>query len=230
MAYEPKADNIAGTGAQALPADATYRGSSLDGFERPLMPLATSESSTLAAVLPPSLLDAPNQPDSAVAPHGFRMYQSVDRLQSMMATHASSVVGGHLDELRAVLRPDSGTEIHLHVRREADRVEMTARCQGGDVAAWQSSWSDLQQRLRSQGVSLQALEIGARNPNSGMGAGANPERQSPQSRTLADDGREPGRRESPTGRRSQDENPTQPESVTRRPARRVTPRVAEYWA
>ena len=230
MAYEPKADNIAGTGAQALPGEATHRGSSPDGFERPAMPLATLESANVAAVLPPSLLDAPNQTDSTPATHSVRMYESVDRLQSMMATHASSVVGGHLDELRAVLRPDSGTEIHLHVRREADRVEMTARCQGGDVAAWQSSWSDLQQRLRSQGVSLQALEIGSRTPNSGLGAGANPDRQSPQSRTLADDGRESGRRESPTGRRPQGEPATQQEMVTRRPARRVTPRVAEYWA
>lgn len=227
MAYEPTADNIAGTGTQGLPGNATHRSSSPEGSERLLTALVTPES---AAVLPPTRLETLNPTEAAAATQRVRMYESVDRLQSMMATHASSVMVGHVDELRAVLRPDSGTEIHLHVRREADRVEMTAHCQGGDASAWQSSWSDLQQRLRSQGVSLQALEVGARSSNTGIGTGADSDRQRPQSQNLSADERESGRRESPAGRRPQGDPAAQQESVTRRPARRVTPRVAEYWA
>ena len=227
MAYEPTTDKFAGDGTQALPGDALRHSASLGGLDRSLMPV----TALLSGLIPPAApLEPATSPDAAAAAQRARMHESVDRLQSMMAAHATSVVMGHVDELRAVLRPDSGTEIHLHVRRDADRVEMTARCQGGDVAAWQSSWADLQQRLRTQGVALQALEVGARNPGSGVGSGTDPDRQRPQPQNLSAEDRESGRRESPNGRRTQSEPSATQEPVTRRPARRVTPRVAEYWA
>jgi hypothetical protein len=226
MAYEPTTDKFAGDGTQALPGDALRHSAAPGGLDRSMMPV----TALLSGLIPPAAPLEPAAPSDAASAQRARMHESVDRLQSMMAAHATSVVVGHVDELRAVLRPEAGTEIHLHVRRDADRVEMTARCQGGDVAAWQSSWADLQQRLRTQGVSLQALEVGARNQGSGTGAGADPDRQRPQSQNLSADDRESGRRESPNGRRTQAEPATTQETVARRPARRVTPRVAEYWA
>lgn len=228
MAHEPTTDKFAGNTAQGLPGETSPRGTSTPEVDRSLNVAAAAASTGAVA---PSRLELPTRSESAGASHGDRVQETVDRLQTMMSAHASSVVAGHSDELRAVLRPDSGTEIHLHVRREADRIEMTARCQGNDAAAWQTSWSDLQQRMRAQGVVLQPLEVGGRGTgsNTGFGTGTDSDRPRSQGGASGSDDRDGARRDSSSGRRPTLEQAPQ-ETVSRRPSRRVTPRVAEYWA
>ncbi len=218
MFKESTSDKIAGTAAQPLPGELSHR--SLPAQDRSLTAIVSPMASVLlpvnASTVSDGALKAGLNPD--------RMAESVDRLQTLLVSHASTLQVGRMDEIRAVLRPDSTTEIHLHVKRDADQIQMTAHCPGGDVAAWQVSWGDLQQRLKSQGISLQPLEVGPR----GGDVGQHPDR--PRSQSSAPGERDGGRQGSGTERRAQSDSTVPQETIQKKPGRRVTPRVTEYWA
>jgi len=59
--------------------------------------------------------------------------------------------------LMVVLKPDTQTQLALHVKWEQDHYEATAVVERGDFAALGAEWTHLQKRLADQGVSLAPL-------------------------------------------------------------------------
>lgn len=60
-------------------------------------------------------------------------------------------------ELSVLLKPDLHTEIVLHLRMSAGRVEATVRCERGDFQTLDAEWGQLRESLAPQGVHLLPL-------------------------------------------------------------------------
>lgn len=88
----------------------------------------------------------------------------VERLALQMRERILEFRERRADALSVVLRPDTGTELHLQLRLRGDQVEVLAHCLRGDSSVLKSQWHQLQQSLASQGVRLAGLETGAGDP------------------------------------------------------------------
>lgn len=86
----------------------------------------------------------------------------VHRLHELVTSEVRVLRRDRTDALDVMLRPDSQTEIALHVVRRGDGYVATARCHRGDADGLGAEWSRLQQSLALQGVRLEPLEIGNR--------------------------------------------------------------------
>lgn len=62
------------------------------------------------------------------------------------------------NELKVVVRPDSETEIFLHVTREDGQIRLQARCERGNFDWLDSQWNTIQSSLRAQGIHVEPLQ------------------------------------------------------------------------
>lgn len=79
------------------------------------------------------------------------------RLLPLVSTEVRLFKHAGLGELSVLLKPDLHTEIVLHLRTSAGRVEATVRCERGDFQTLNAEWGQLRESLAPQGVHLLPL-------------------------------------------------------------------------
>jgi len=80
-----------------------------------------------------------------------------NRLLPLVSTEVRLFKQAGPGELSVLLKPDLRTEIVLHLRTSAGRVEATVRCERGDFQTLNAEWSQLRESLAPQGVHLLPL-------------------------------------------------------------------------
>jgi hypothetical protein len=91
-----------------------------------------------------------------------------------------------------VLRPDAETELFVHLSQRNGQVEVTVRCERGDVQLLGALWGQLQESLAQQRVRLAPLQEGSSNhsnfnQSAGSdlnGSGHGSPRQSPEKQSM----------------------------------------------
>ena len=134
----------------------------------------------------PVPLSASGGADSAV---------TVDRLSDLLLRETAVVRQHSSESMSVVLRPDDNTELFVHFAQRNGAVQATVRCQQGDFQHLNGLWSQLQESLARQKVSLGPLqESSSADPTfsrasgpaagwSGPGGGTD-RRQSPERHSL----------------------------------------------
>lgn len=103
------------------------------------------------------------------APQGIEAVRpgtSLDAIEGLRSEILNRVVGireASPNSMTVTLRPDLGTELTVHLRNEAGRIDVTVRVERGSDAAFRSSWEGLQQSLSQRGVHLAGLETATSN-------------------------------------------------------------------
>ena len=82
----------------------------------------------------------------------------LDNLQLRIVNGAMELRAARKDSMEVVIRPDTQTEMVLHLSRQNGLVDVEARMQRGDVGTLTQQWSQLQHSLAQQGIRLNALQ------------------------------------------------------------------------
>lgn len=111
---------------------------------------------------------------------------TLDRVNQLILREVNTVRQTSARELDVVLRPDSRTEIALHVQWRHGQLIADARCLHGDYTALNSGWMDLQAHLGREGVHLTPLEQPA-SPTGSNASGNSNSHQSQSQETWQND-------------------------------------------
>ncbi len=82
-------------------------------------------------------------------------------LAPMIQDHIVNFRKAGLESLQVVLKPDSGTELHLHLTQHGGQIEVQIRCDRGDAQQLGAGWSRLQETFAQNGIRLAPLEGGS---------------------------------------------------------------------
>jgi len=124
----------------------------------------------------------------------------VEKLSSAISEQVVTLRKVGADTMQAVLRPDRGTEISLHLTvNNEGQVAVIARLERGNFEGLQAHWGELQSSLAQQGVRVGELQSAFSHPLSSQGSSQNPggtlgqqsqtQRQSPRSPEPPDEPR-----------------------------------------
>jgi hypothetical protein len=83
-----------------------------------------------------------------------------------VALRTANEIGGHVqllrvsgqEKLEVVLRPDAGTELHLHITKVDGLIQVRARCDKGDFTMLEANWTLVQSSLAAQGIRVEQLQ------------------------------------------------------------------------
>jgi len=100
---------------------------------------------------------AQNDPTSAL-PSEVNTVSSTQRLSELIMPQVKLLDRSRSEVLSVLLTPDANTSITLHLRLTSNGVEAHATCDRGDLVGLNSSWTDLQASLATQGVHLLPLQ------------------------------------------------------------------------
>lgn len=89
--------------------------------------------------------------------------EAIEGLRSEILNRVVGIREASPNSMTVTLRPDLGTELTVHLRNEAGRIDVTVRVERGSDAAFRSSWEGLQQTLSQRGVHLAGLETATSN-------------------------------------------------------------------
>jgi hypothetical protein len=123
----------------------------------PVAAIGAEISATAAAVktASPETLDL-SQP----APAGTPL---LERTQGMMTLQAVRLRESGTDELRVVIKPDTGTQLSLNLRQRDGVVEVQAVLDRGNFDQLSRHWPELQQQLEARGVRVAPLSSAENN-------------------------------------------------------------------
>lgn len=116
----------------------------------------------------------------------------VERISKLVLGEVALVRQHSSDSMAVVLRPDAETELFMHLSQRNGQVEVTVRCERGDVQLLGSLWGQLQESLAQQRVRLAPLQEGSSNhsnfnQSAGSdvnGGGHGSPRQSPEKQSM----------------------------------------------
>ena len=86
----------------------------------------------------------------------------VQRTREMVSLQAVQLRDSGADELRVVIKPDTGMQLSLHLRQQDGHVEVQAVLDRGNFNLLNRHWPELQQQLEARGVRVAPLS-GAEN-------------------------------------------------------------------
>jgi hypothetical protein len=141
-----------------------------------LVPVLSTQSGAPAAKQVPAAAPATPPLADAIAA----------RFASSVASEAAIVRQLKPDMFNVALRPDAQTEILVNLVLRDGRVQAQATFSHGDAAAWSGKWTELQQALAPQGITLAPLLQGPPQ-------GVTPAAPAPASFARSDD--QPGHRQ-----------------------------------
>jgi hypothetical protein len=87
----------------------------------------------------------------------------LERTQGMMTLQAVRLRESGTDELRVVIKPDTGTQLSLNLRQRDGVVEVQAVLDRGNFDQLSRHWPELQQQLEARGVRVAPLSSAENN-------------------------------------------------------------------
>jgi hypothetical protein len=111
---------------------------------------------------------------------------SAERISQLLVRESSLLRSHRSDSMSVVLRPDSKTELVVHLAQREGRIEATVRCECGDVRHLGALWPQLQESLAAQKVRLAPLQESP-NATSDSNSTANSDPGNGQQRSDRDD-------------------------------------------
>ncbi len=221
-------NNGKGDGAESSPRGATAT----------VAPLGRASQAAAATT------NAPLSALGAVSPENSRPVGGGTQVESVRPAQMNQVIADVTDaavsfkragagSVDVNLRPDSSTEISLHLSLNNGQVEVAARLERGSFDSLNTHWGDLQQSLAQQGIRVGQLEHSSLNSN--LQGNQNHNNQTASSQTTQQEFG--GREQRSTGRATEtSEDPSQartsaePQRANSRNSATATPRGWEMWA
>ncbi len=122
----------------------------------------------------PAVTNLPSNGSTAgvEAASGGTAARTAEQLLQNVSREVAQFKRFNAESMAVVLKPDSHTEIFLHLASRNGQIEIQARFERGDFASLNGQWTQLQQTLSQQGVRLSNLQEGFNQASQQPGGGA----------------------------------------------------------
>jgi len=150
-------DKNASSGQQNLPGNHFFAES---GRKTPRLAAASHPyvPAELLANTTPIRLHAKAAAEAAAQLATSQRAERLEKLHAAVSDCTLVLKQSNAQSISVVIKPDSQTQLTLHLRVREGQVEAAAEMQKGDPAAFDGGWKELQTRLERQGIQLSALD------------------------------------------------------------------------